>query len=605
MDLLPQQIEARKNSIRLLVLFFLSIVFLVAILNVAVAGYLVIFGGYTEVWSSAFWQSNHFYYASGMLIGSILFIVAIKRWDLKDGGRVVAERLGGRVLIPNTGIASYRRVLNVVEEIAISSRMPVPPVYLLEGEDGINAMVAGYELEDTVVIITAGALKHLDRAEIQGVIAHEFSHIRNGDMRLNMHLIALLHGLQFISFVGRDLWSLRGGGLVWPFVLWLRGIGGVMLLLGSIGMLCATVIKASVSRQREYLADAYAMQFTRDPIGLANALKKIAQCSRGSLLTHHHAREVSHFFFGQAYSIPHRWRTHPPLRDRIYRLEPSWDGRYPDLAARSATTQAKVRDPGIAFSAMGLLPPFLVQQARESFGALAIIFALLLSRDSMVKTRQRQAIQRLKVDGLVMQVEQNAKAIKLLDAEQQWPLVALAVPALRHLSPMQYRALMPALVHVIQADDQLDGLEWCVYQVIKQHLTAFFEAKRMHRVKYHSLRAILPAYETALSFFVAQEGIEQEEQQDAFDQARVELYAMLEKPDAHKIDLREGVSIEAFAKAVEQLSHAPVTLREALLMSFAKAEALLESESTDVTLLLRGVEAVLAVPLIETPRQEP
>ena len=265
---------------------------------------------------------------------------------LSGGGHTVAELLGGRLLRADAATPAERRLLNVVEEMAIASGVPVPPVYLLENELGINAFAAGHAPGDAVVAVTAGTLARLSRDELQGVIAHEFSHILNGDMRLNIRLMGVLFGILVIGLTGWIIFRSTTGGYVRlgardddrkgfnPLPL----IGLALYVIGYVGVFFGNLIKAAVSRQREFLADASAVQFTRNPDGIAGALKKIGAVAEGSRIQDPHAEEASHMFFGDALS---GWTelfgllaTHPPLVERIKRIDPSFDGDFSQGAAR-------------------------------------------------------------------------------------------------------------------------------------------------------------------------------------------------------------------------------------------------------------------------------
>ena len=198
---------------------------------------------------------------------------AWKRIDLAGGGPAVAESLGGRVVDPNTSDPDERKLLNVVEEMSIASGVPMPQVYLLEDEDGLNAFAAGHTTSDAVVTVTAGSMKKLSRDELQGVIGHEFSHILNGDMRLNVRLITLLFGIFCIATIGRILLNTSGGNRRDRNPLPIVGL--LLLIIGSAGYFFGRLIQAAVSRQREFLADASSVQFTRNPAGISGALQKM------------------------------------------------------------------------------------------------------------------------------------------------------------------------------------------------------------------------------------------------------------------------------------------------------------------------------------------
>lgn len=267
--------------------------------------------------------------------GVILLGSAIRSLRLGQGGRIVAESLGGTLLGPQSSDLIERRALNVVEEMALASGMPVPPVYILRRESGINAFAAGWSPDDAVIGLTQGALTSLSRSELQGVVAHEFSHILNRDSALNMRMLGVLHGIVALSLVGRFLTQSRGSSSrgkreVAPFFL----IGAAFWILGSVGAFIAELIQAAVSREREFLADASAVQFTRDTTGLAGALAKIGAAS--SYLSSSAGRSANHLLIAEA-SAPGLFdlASHPPLKTRIQRLVPAWDGDYGSLARLS------------------------------------------------------------------------------------------------------------------------------------------------------------------------------------------------------------------------------------------------------------------------------
>ena len=319
-------------------------------------------------------------------------------------------------LHPETTDPDERRILNVVEEMAIAAGTPVPPVYLLEKEDGINAFAAGHSPSDAVVAVTRGCVRTLSRDELQGVVGHEFSHILNGDMRLNLRLMGVLFGILLIGLTGYILLRSssgyrvrddrdddRGGRNVLPL------IGLALYVIGYVGVFFANLIKSAVSRQREFLADASAVQFTRNPDGIAGALKKIGALSAGSTIREPRAEEASHMFFGSAGGAGQLFgllATHPPLVERIRRLDPSFDGDFSKVrldppgdelgirptAARQPRARSFAFNPAEAVAQVGTiaapqilyaaglledLSPAIAAQAHDPLGAQALVLALL------------------------------------------------------------------------------------------------------------------------------------------------------------------------------------------------------------------------------------
>ncbi|GAB4314288.1 MAG: M48 family metallopeptidase [Candidatus Sumerlaeia bacterium] len=276
---------------------------------------------------------------------------------LGKGGDAVARLLGGRPIVADGASPDERKVLNVVEEMSLASGVPVPNVYILDKEFGINAFAAGFSPSSCVIGVTRGAAMRLTRDELQGVIAHEFSHILNGDMRLNIRLMGLLHGILLIGLTGRGLIQavLRGGGAggrrsssskrdSGQIALVLLGLGVALFVIGYIGVFFGALIKAAVSRQREFLADASAVQFTRNPAGIAGALLKIGSLSKGSQLQTPRAQEASHMFFGNALKSAFSGgllSTHPPLPERIRAILPTWDGKFPEPPVSEAVRETE------------------------------------------------------------------------------------------------------------------------------------------------------------------------------------------------------------------------------------------------------------------------
>jgi len=325
MDFFDRQEKARRNTKLLVVYFVLGVALLIA--SVYLAALLIFAGvgsGHHRFSDApihfALWNPKLFF---GVVVGT-LAVISIgsisKTAELAQGGSAVAEMLGGRLVNSSTTDPDERKLLNVVEEMALASGVPVPHVYVLDNERGINAFAAGHSTSDAVVTVTRGCMTVLKRDELQGVIGHEFSHILNGDMRLNLRLMGMIFGILCLAVVGRVLLQVRSGSSRDRNPLPL--VGRALLLIGWIGMVFGRLIQAAVSRQREFLADASSVQFTRNPAGLSGALQKIGGLSYGSKLEAAHAGEASHMFFGNGMgeSLFGLMDTHPPLEERIERL---------------------------------------------------------------------------------------------------------------------------------------------------------------------------------------------------------------------------------------------------------------------------------------------
>jgi Zn-dependent protease with chaperone function/uncharacterized tellurite resistance protein B-like protein len=492
--------------------------------------------------------------ALGIMAGlaSLVLIIggsAYKVAALSGGGNVVAEGLGGRRVYPDTTDPVERRLLNVVEEMALASGVPVPPVFLLSEEEGINAFAAGYSPSDAVVAVTRGTAERLSRDELQGVVAHEFSHILNGDMRLNIRLIGILHGILLIGLIGRIMLRMasnsgsrrssrdsKGG------TAYIALIGLSLMVLGYLGTLVGNLIKAAVSRQREYLADASAVQFTRNPGGLAGALKRIGAAVMGSTLKAPNAAEASHMYFAQGVweGFTGLTATHPPLEDRIRRLDPQWDGTYPaepvtstqfskgrdrvaGLVGEPATAAMsgedssqfvpvtvvahaadQVGDPSeahrsYAAALVASLPEPVLQAVHEPYGARAVLYGLLFDRKSDIRERQLARLQQLATADMPALAQKLLPYLDLLDVRARLPLVDLALPSLRAMSPTQYQQFMSCFKELVAADNRLGLFEWTLYRIVLRHLRPQFENTAAPRTAYYGLQRMGPPCSVLLS----------------------------------------------------------------------------------------------------------
>jgi Zn-dependent protease with chaperone function len=480
--------------------------------------------------SPLWWQPD---LAAGVAIATAIVVGGgsfYKIAQLRSGGSVVAEALGGALIPQRTRDPDERRLLNVVEEMAIASGIPTPPVYLLRQEEGINAFAAGFGPSDAVIGVTRGCLQQLSRDELQGVIAHEFSHILSGDMGLNIRLMGVIHGILIIGIIGYYLLrsSLYAGSSRRSnnrdnsgMAILAAGVG--LMVIGFLGTFFGSLIKASVSRQREFFADASAVQFTRNPAGIAGALKQIAGYEEGSILASPNAPEASHLYFSQGLrgGLQMLFATHPPLEERIRRLDPNWRagtrrertramgaatvGAAGFAAAGSANADSATRDVGpttsaieqvgqpsaahIAYAArlVAQLPPTVIDAAREPYGARAVIYALLINRAADARHRQLDQLVRFGEAGIDAETRRLLPEIEALEARYRLPLIDIALPSLRALSADQYQAFKTNLRALVVADEKIELFEWVLQRMVFTHLRPHFE-----RVKPPRLRHIPP-----------------------------------------------------------------------------------------------------------------
>lgn len=513
MDFFATQERAQRHTTRLMALFALAVAAVVACVYVAVR--LVLYK--TETGGSGpFWNPDVFVGAATITLAVISLSTLYKIWSLRSGSEAIANLLGARRIAPNTTEPAERRLLNVVEEMALAAGMPVPSVVVLDKEPGINAFAAGWAPGDSIIGVTRGCLDRLERDELQGVIGHELSHILNADARLNLHLIGWLHGLMVIAFIG--YWILRstggrsggsdkkGGGAAIPL------FGLALVVIGGIGVFFGRLIKSGISRQREFLADASSVQFTRNPLGLADALKKIGGAKDGSKIANPNAEQASHLYFSNG--LKASWigalSTHPPLEDRIRRLDPSFTGTFAatdpgpgfvaavagagsipgdeerlaagvvglgghTIAARVGTVQATHVDYATQFLAS--LPAGLRERAREPATAPALLFALLLDHDPEVRIVQVKALEG--AGRFLFDETQKAAAILATCPDAaRLPLLDLALPALRQMSRPQWDAFRTTTHALIVADSRISLFELVLQRALVRHLGPVFGGTR-------------------------------------------------------------------------------------------------------------------------------
>ena len=512
MNFFDAQDNARRVTRRLLIAYVLATALIVAGVTLITGAALWQFGNLNPNAVPRSFQSDMLgvmivtaVLTTLLILGSTFYKVA----RLSSGGGKVAVDMGGTLVAPNVQDPLRRRLRNVVEEMAIASGVPVPEIYVLEEEAGINAFAAGYTPGDAAVAVTRGALELLDRDELQGVVAHEFSHILNGDMRLNIRLMGILFGIMVLGLIGRiilrgshrGVGSSRGKGAP---IVFLIGLG--LTVLGWIGVFFARLIKASVSRQREYLADASAVQFTRQTKGIANALKKIGGYSEGSMITAADPEEVAHMLFGTGRRLRGAFATHPPLTERIRALDPSFEpSDYPSIDARQLNRVSDAGGPDAsddrltrAFAAGGRqylkediedsvgqpdrehvlyaagirrsIPSDLYDAAHSSELAYLLTIALLLDSRDDVQSRQLAVCRdRLGSDRTAI-VERLHTGLSDIGAEFRLPLLEVSFPALKNRPAAQLAFLEDLCSRLVHVDGRVDLYEFCFSKILSVNL---------------------------------------------------------------------------------------------------------------------------------------
>ncbi len=523
MNFFEQQDIAHRNTKWLIILLCCAVVSLIAIttLLVACALYYFTFDSQSAQQDRSIWYgithsiSWNMFAAISIGVCAVVFLGSVFKFkQLSSGGRAVAEALGGRLINIHNANADEKKILNVVEEMAIASGTPVPPVYILEDE-AINAFAAGHNPQDAIIGVTRGCIRLLSRDELQGVIAHEFSHIFHGDMRLNMRLVALLNGILLLGLIGEFLLrssgyrsSFRSSKGKSPAGLLALGLG--LIIIGYAGTFFGNLIKAAVSRQREFLADASAVKFTRNPQGISGALKKLGGYVGGSQLDLPGAAEFSHLFFGEGTHMAfNALATHPPLKERIKRIDPSWNGTFKltnvheeedvsqstydgtpleftsptELLGNSLLIDQALQSIGkpnqahfdYAKETLDYLPEKLHQAAHNPWEAQAMLLGLLLDKNPDELGLQLSQLRNLFSNTQYQSLVPWAMTAAAVAPELRLPLVELSLPTLKNLSHAQYVQFKCAMNALIRHDGPINLVEWSLFKIITQQL----EPKKM------------------------------------------------------------------------------------------------------------------------------
>lgn len=531
MNFFEHQANARRQTGRLVFFFSLAVMLTALALN---AGAWVLGRFTNSVGGSWLWHE----WSAPILVITLLIIAGgsfLEYLSLRGGGRSVAEMMGARRIDFSTADPSERQFINVVAEMSIASGVSAPMLYVMDREGGINAFVAGLHINDSVMVVTAGALQTFDRDELQAVVGHEFSHILNGDMRLNVRLMALLAGILALGQIGGFLMRLgwyedsspssrssdRRGG-----VIYLVAAGILLWVVGSIGLFFGRLIKAAISRQREFLADASSVQFTRNPRGLASALLKIKHQSGQSWLSNIRAESMSHMCFGETLNFSSLFATHPPLDERIRVLGAEYlaldrvqqrklrqaDETAGATAAQNGLLQSiapAVQDlPPIAYVPVGMaalaaaeiaampapaaalvartgtvnprelasaqalhqrLPAAVQQSLLTSEGAQAMLYALM-AKQSAAPLETMQAFLQEQEPALQARVNSLYRTLEGMDLCFALPLTELALPRLQVLSPLLQREFLARLQAFAQLDRRLSTFEFALLMLLRKQL---------------------------------------------------------------------------------------------------------------------------------------
>lgn len=651
MDFFQQQAQAKKRTALLLFLYILGVIALTGIPVVLLCvGFFSTEGGASaDPASFALTVAAVAGFMLLLILGGTLF----KTVQLSaGGGKAVAESLGGRQISPSSRNAVERRLYNVVEEMALAAGVPVPAIYIMDNEHSINAFAAGFSPNEAVIGCNLGTVELLTRDELQGVIAHEFSHILNGDMRMNLRLIGMLFGLQVLALAGyyamrfsylfssssssnrNDKGSTASVGLIML-------VGGLaVMVIGYIGVFFSALIQAAISRQREFLADASAVQFTRNPAGIAGALKKIGCPDIGSQMQSPAAAEASHLFFGNAcglFSFGELLATHPPLPIRIKRIDPQFDGKFParlepvnlfqeerqkqpasnskerlgglgnilggvfggtlkrepDSVSPVATVSASITPQSVAAASALIqqIPPSAAESSCSPLTAKATFYAVLLDADYSIRQRQFASLAAQESDYLLKVTKQLYDEIQNADAAVKIPLAQRIMATLRQLTVSQYQHFARVVDALIAADDKMDLLEYTLKALLFRDLDIYFGLAKPLTVRYKTLQSVEKPIVTVLSYLAYSGHAALPEVQKAFQSAMQSLglsQAILSTGECSSLD---------FDRALRVLAETEPLLKKRIFESFLfciQSDGKITPKEGE---RIRAVAAMLAIPM--------
>jgi len=649
MDFFEAQARAKKRTSRLIVLFG------IAVLGTIGAGYLAAiailgqiprdhgYGGETINGPVELWDPQVFV---SVVVGTLLVvgIGSLFKWlSFRAGGPAVAESVGARRIEPSRATPAERQLLNIVEEMSIASGVPMPAVYVLDQETAINAFAAGLTTSDAVVTVTRGTLEKLNRDELQGVIAHEFSHILNGDMSLNVRLTALLFGILAIGLMGRGVfWSLRGmrmrssgnrnsGGVVVAIL----AVGVALMIVGYIGYFFGRLIQAAVSRQREFLADASAVQFTRNPEGISGALAKIGGYSLGSNINTNKAASIGHFFFAQGFksNFGGAWATHPPLDQRIRAINPQWDGEFfeppevVDVSEESFQTKGFAQKPGTSYAVppkidplrriafqpvaavanigfltddyyrqaqelLATIPDDLREAAREVTDAPALIYGLLIGTDSTDTAVGEKIVATSGSAKSAAILKTLLPSLRTLDHSARLPLLLLSTPALRQLARPDLERFLGTLDELVHADDKVSPFEFVLQKLLTHHL--HLAQSPDQRVDFDSFRAVSEDIAVVLSVLARSGNDEPQAIAEAFADGTSQLKLI---ESSLQLLAPEASDFAALDRALDRLAVASLPIKKRLLVASGHVIGHDGTITVEEGELYRAIAAAIGSPL--------
>lgn len=558
---------------------------------------------------SSWWNPKLFFWVTVSTVVLIGGASWYKLSTLQAGGSAIAQELGGRLLLPELVTSEEEhQLLNVVEEMSIAAGMPVPAVYVLDQETAINAFAAGYTPKDAVIGVTRGTLQQLTRDELQGVIGHEFSHILNGDMRLNLNLVSALFGIFFVYLSGRLLLETRYSrdNPFWSFGLALCAIGGLGVFFGRL-------IQSAASRQREFLADASAVQFTRNPSGIAGALEKIS--GHSSRLISPHAETASHMFFGNGVKtswLDDLFATHPPIEKRIQRLHNLPEGAIPRVS-RPSSHQLESGVMGFANSspsdvvnqvgtvapehfahAQGLLaqlPETIRSGLRNRKDAIAIVYALTLeAQNAEIRTQQIEFLRQTEFADTIEQTLNFYTEIDALDARIRLPLLDLTIPSLRQIPEEECQKLLKSIQGLAKVDSRWSLNEFILFLVLQNRLSS----ESNSTIQFNTIE---PIWSDCLNVLSALARVGNTSKDDVIYGFRSGAYRLPNSSQRELPEIPPSVQLSDLKKSLDRLKLAAPKLKQSMVDAFAHTILLDNTITVQEADLLRAIVIAIDCPI--------
>jgi Zn-dependent protease with chaperone function len=638
MDFFEAQDRAKRNTKKLVFYYVLAVMGIILSIYIVT---LIFFNSQfsTEGSVTSFWYPGWLLTVS-VIVGFIIASGTLYRVSqLRKGGPAVAEMLGGRKINPSTTDTNEQRLMNVVEEMAIASGISVPDVYVLDKEKNINAFAAGFSPNDAAIGVTRGTLEQLTRDELQGVIAHEFSHIFNGDMRFNIRLIGVLNGILIIhilgmlitrsvafSGAGRVSSNRNGKGGNGAIAIILFGIS--LIVIGYIGMLFGRMIQSAISRQREFLADAAAVQFTRNPDGLAGALNKIGLRSEGGEINDGHAMEMSHLFFASSFqsALNRLFATHPPLEDRIKAINPSLAGEKPrrkhvrnqnekksrrssEIAGSGILADHEAITPEVILGAIGTIgvkqvkaashimseiPDSIKKAAHEPLSAQALMFAVMFKsigkKSDALPTWFYENIDKAVVKETTRLMEHMKKA------DRSWyiPLVEISMPSLKNMSEVQYRQFREGMTELARNTNSDHLFLFALDKMVSNHLDTFYSEKRKPKIRHHHLKTIGHELSVLLSALAYASGNDNDAKR-AFKYGLKPIKTFI--PDGVTLLPKSECGLAALDKAMNELSASANPVKKYIVSSVIHCITADKVVTLDEAELTRAITEMLGAPI--------